>query len=70
MLAEIATLPIRIDQPSLVRPPVSILSLCTKHLLTAYDAAYLDLAMRMSIPLATLDVRLRTAALGEGVEVL
>lgn len=36
--------------------------------LSAYDASYLDLAMRYGIPLATLDPRLRTAAEAEGVE--
>ncbi|MCC7365225.1 MAG: type II toxin-antitoxin system VapC family toxin [Dehalococcoidia bacterium] len=38
--------------------------------LTAYDAAYVELARRMSVPLATLDVRLRTAAESAGVVVL
>ncbi|HSG46523.1 MAG TPA: type II toxin-antitoxin system VapC family toxin [Longimicrobiales bacterium] len=36
--------------------------------LSAYDASYLDLAMRYGIPLATLDQRLRAAAEAEGVE--
>ena len=45
-------------------------SLCRKHGLTAYDAAYLEIAMRGSYPLATVDDDLRSAALGEGVEVL
>jgi len=35
--------------------------------LSAYDAAYLDLALRHGIPLATLDARLREAAEAEGV---
>jgi predicted nucleic acid-binding protein len=38
--------------------------------LTSYDAAYLDLAKRLSIPLATLDAELEKAAALEGVEVL
>ena len=36
--------------------------LASKHSLTAYDATYLDLAMRLELPLATLDRQLRQAA--------
>jgi predicted nucleic acid-binding protein len=35
--------------------------------LTAYDAAYLELALRQEVPLATLDDRLRRAAREAGV---
>ena len=38
------------------------LSLARKYKLSAYDAAYLELAMRKQLPLATLDVDLRKAA--------
>lgn len=38
--------------------------------LTAYDAAYLEVAVARGIPLATLDVRLRDAAQAAGVTVL
>jgi predicted nucleic acid-binding protein len=38
--------------------------------LTAYDAAYLDLAQTEKLPLVTLDVQLRNAAERSGVEVL
>jgi predicted nucleic acid-binding protein len=38
--------------------------------LTAYDAAYLDLAIRLALPLATLDDDLRRAALLQGVIVV
>jgi predicted nucleic acid-binding protein len=41
-----------------------------KSNLTPYDAAYLDLALRKSLPLATTDADLKRAALAEGVEVL
>ena len=43
-------------------------SLAARHHLTAYDTAYLDLAMRLALPLATLDADLRSAALSEGVK--
>ena len=44
-----------------------IFSLARRHRLTVYDAAYLDLALRRSAPLATLDDALASAALVEGV---
>lgn len=40
------------------------------HTLTAYDAAYLELALRHALPLATLDKALARAARAEGVEVI
>jgi predicted nucleic acid-binding protein len=41
--------------------------LAQKHGLTNYDAAYLGLAMRLNLPLATTDVDLRRAATAAGV---
>jgi predicted nucleic acid-binding protein len=38
--------------------------------LTVYDAAYLELAKRASLPIATLDKGLRAAAVKSGVELL
>jgi predicted nucleic acid-binding protein len=38
--------------------------------LTLYDAAYLEVAVRRGLPLATLDGELRAAAQMEGVELL
>jgi predicted nucleic acid-binding protein len=37
--------------------------------LPAYDAAYLDLAIRMNIPLATTDDELKKIAIAEGIQV-
>jgi predicted nucleic acid-binding protein len=37
------------------------------HDLTVYDAVYLELAQREGLPLATLDKRLRTAAVKAGI---
>ena len=52
------------------QPPGEILdlpALAQKHSLTNYDAAYLALAMRLSLPLATTDTDLRKAAAAAGV---
>jgi predicted nucleic acid-binding protein len=43
-----------------------ILPLARAHRLTAYDAAYLELASREGLPLATLDGDLRKAAAAAG----
>ena len=37
--------------------------------MTLYDAAYLELARRRALPLATLDRDLRTAAAAENIKV-
>ncbi|KAF0127254.1 MAG: twitching motility protein PilT [Elusimicrobia bacterium] len=44
-----------------------ILDLAEKYRLTAYDAAYLELALREGLPLATLDKDLKRAARAAGV---
>ena len=40
-----------------------------RHGLTLYDAAYLELALRLGVPLATFDRALARAAVAEGVAV-
>lgn len=47
-----------------------VLRIAEVHGLTVYDAAYLELAMRRRIPLATLDNVLRKTATSAGIEVL
>jgi predicted nucleic acid-binding protein len=44
--------------------------LCRKHGLTAYDAAYLESAMRHRIALATVDAVLERAARAERIEIV
>ncbi|MPZ55649.1 MAG: PIN domain-containing protein [Rhizobiales bacterium] len=48
----------------------SVFGLARRHRLTFYDAAYLDLAQRQSVALATLDDDLVTAARAERVDVI
>ena len=56
----VATLGLTIDgNPS---DPRTLFDLCQSFQLTAYDAAYLELAMRLDIPLATRDQGLGKAA--------
>jgi len=63
----LANLPITADDLSLDLALGSILSLARSQNLSAYDASYLELAMREGLPLATVDSDLRTAALAAGV---
>lgn len=44
--------------------------LAAKHHLTVYDALYLQLALDIEAPLATLDRQLAAAARAEGIEVI
>lgn len=44
-----------------------LLELAVRYQLSSYDAAYLELAMRHGIPIASQDARLREAALAAGV---
>ena len=68
-LALIAGLPIDIDSETSARALDYVLPLARAFSLTAYDATYLDLAMREGLALATLDVELRKAARKAGVRI-
>lgn len=70
LLAAAALLDAEQDRESFGAAWKDIAQLAVRHGLTAYDAAYLELAIRASCPLATLDVDLATAARTESVEVL
>ncbi|MGH9430784.1 MAG: type II toxin-antitoxin system VapC family toxin [Terriglobia bacterium] len=59
-LTDLEFLPIRIDTKNLVR--TAVFPLAEQYGLTLYDAAYLELAIREGLPLATLDHDLRKAA--------
>ena len=50
--------------------PQELFALSRRYALTAYDAAYLELAMRTGLPLATFDVELARAAERAGVAVV
>ena len=47
----------------------AVIALGRAHGLSAYDAAYLELAVRLHLPIATLDERLKVAALNSGVPI-
>ena len=68
ILQRIGSLPISVDRQP-VRPG-EILALALRFNLSSYDAGYLELALRLQIPVATADGPLRDAAEASGVGVV
>ena len=66
-LSYLAGLPISVDHATEARAWSDTLNLARQQGLTSYDAAYLELAMREGVPLATLDAQLRAAARAVGI---
>ena len=66
--ANLQALPIEIDPVTTSRVWGVSLKLAHTHRLSVYDAMYLELAMRLKLPLATLDRDLRETARAVGVE--
>jgi predicted nucleic acid-binding protein len=69
-LQDLARLPINIDTETLTRAWGETSALAERFRLTIYDACYLELARRRTLPLATLDGDLRAAGDALGIEVL
>ena len=69
-LADLALLPIRLDPETDQHAWSTTVRLAERYRLTLYDAAYLELAERRALPLATLDRELRQAAKAAGVMLL
>ena len=61
-MAQLRALPLQVDPQTEIRGWDEIPALAYAHGLTTYDAAYLELAMRLESPLATLDQDLARAA--------
>ena len=66
-LESLADLPIAIENPTLPQMFVSVRALVDQYNLTAYDAAYLELAIRHNLPIASSDEALAKAAQAAGV---
>ncbi len=66
-LGELTQMPITIDTDTNAYAWTTTLRLAERFALTTYDSAYLELAQRRGLPLATLDTELREAAAALGV---
>ncbi|MCL2781493.1 MAG: type II toxin-antitoxin system VapC family toxin [Actinomycetia bacterium] len=64
----LAALPVALDLD--VPSATDLISAAQRHELTAYDVAYLLVAQRQGLPLATMDKQLAVAAIAAGVTVL
>jgi predicted nucleic acid-binding protein len=69
-LAVLRRLPLQVDPDTDARAHGPILARARRDRLSAYDATYLDLALRVGAPLATLDGGLRGAATAAGIDVV
>jgi predicted nucleic acid-binding protein len=69
-LADLALFPINEDAEAGRQAWSGSLILAERHSLTVYDAAYLEVALRRGLPLATLDRDLGRAASAEKIQVL
>ena len=67
ILRKLTLLPIAVDVAQTESIFGDVLPVARQQNLTAYDAAYLQLALREALPLATLDDQLRRAARNAGV---
>lgn len=68
-LTLLKALPVRVESQD-VWANVDLESMARAHNIAAYDAAYLQLALRTRLPLATSDLPLRTAAIALGITIL
>lgn len=59
---------IDVDMGTFAHALSEILQLARRYRLSAYDSSYLELALRLGMPLATLDIDLRTASKKAGVK--
>ena len=68
-LDRLYSLPVRVDEGGMTTAFEQVLSTARERRLSAHDAAYLELAVREGVPLATLDGELRRAATASGVKI-
>lgn len=68
-IAQLESLPIHVDPLTSHQSFSRTLSLSRIYKLSSYDAAYLELAIREGLPLATLDKKLKKAAAKANIEI-
>lgn len=70
LLNELAALPVKVESALSAEQVRTVFALAQRHSLTIYDAAYLELAQRRKLSIATLDRALGVAARAAGVRLL
>ena len=68
-LTYLSGLPIVVDSETEARAWTDTIALARQHGLSEYDAAYLELALREGIPLASLDKKLKAVPKATGVPI-
>ena len=66
----LVALPVQVEELPLARALADVLPLARALAISAYDASYVDLALRHGIPIATFDERLTRAAVAAGARLL
>jgi predicted nucleic acid-binding protein len=69
-LESLTDLPIEIEDPTRTQMFVSVRALAGQYKLTAYDASYLELAIRRKLPIAAFDNGLTKAAREAGINLV
>jgi predicted nucleic acid-binding protein len=69
MIAYLEAMPISIDDQTTDHAWTLTMSFARQYALSAYDAAYLELAVRRGLELATVDEPLKAAAMSAGVAI-
>jgi predicted nucleic acid-binding protein len=67
ILKSLKTLPITVDLPD-ADSVMQLPALALKYQLTVYDAAYLEMALRLKLPIATKDTAMKRAMASCGIE--
>ena len=70
LMGQLQGLPVTIDAETAAHAWSTTAQLAVRFGLTLYDAAYLELAQRLDLPLATLDKALRTAGAALSISLL
>lgn len=70
LLSHLASLPIEVEQIDMAQTLKAVSALAQHHGITSYDAAYVEVAKRRGVPVATLDRKLKEVSLAEGLSVI
>ena len=70
LMTDLAALPIEVEQIEMTEMLGAVSVLAQRHGITSYDAAYVELAKRRGLPVATVDRKLKAVSLAERLSVI